>query len=143
MEPASNADLPLPRQGIEGMELDPNGILSLHESHVETRRLIANLGQNLYLASLCALTPRLQEMSARLNNPQPGDLVVGASIPDKDKHYRGLGYLLSHRYEKVWADYEQEWLREDVWYVQYGPASDDICRWYNASFTVIPEEILR
>lgn len=126
------------------MELDPNGILSLHDSHVETRRLIANLGQNLYLASMCALTPRLKDMFNRLDNPQPGDLVVGASIPNKDKHHRGLGYLLSHRDERIWAEYEQEWLRDvGIWYIQYGPSPDDICRWYNASFTVIPEEILR
>lgn len=142
MEPTSNANLPDAREGIVGRDLDPNGILSLQDDQVETRKLITNLARNLYSACLCAITPKLQEMFQRLDNPQPGDLVVGASIPDSQKNYRGFGLLLAHRHERVWLEYEQEWTREDVWYVQYGPAAIDICRWTNASFTVVPTEIM-
>ena len=112
--------------------------------------------------------PCAQALSDRILNPRPGDPVyVPDSLRhDEDGRRKGVGYLVVARTE--WAQPDEDWLaaddegtsafqawtwgeplvwnplthpkrpKEDVFYVQYGPKSADICRWGNASCQALP-----
>ena len=100
--------------------------------------------------------------------PRAGDLVIEVTALHRDDPERirtGFGILLTHRdewwttaaewdaaiaQERSWHDehYPGEPFDADAtlgrrsvdhaWYVQYGPAPGDVCRWTNCSFVVLP-----
>lgn len=100
-----------------------------------------------------ANAPVGRALTDRRLHPRPGDLVI---IPDAMSRrtssagnpLMGVGYLLATRREPAigeqeWAeDGQTEWAgncpEEQVWYVQYGPAAGDVCRWENASCHAVP-----
>lgn len=90
--------------------------------------------------------PKVEAMADRMLNPQVGDLGVVTDALYREVWWggwqHGVGYLLAHRSEPVpeWDDLESPEggpfsnPGEDVFYVQYGPDPEDVCRWVNAEF---------
>lgn len=142
---------PQPREGIVGIKRDDD-LLSLDDSAAPHRALIQLLAWELHSATL----RYGNELGDRIRNPRPGDLVIettrgaiaaarGTPMP------MAFGYLIERRVE--WTETDEEWAQivaeqalradeerwtDDVWYVQYGPEPDDVCRWQNCSFAAVP-----
>jgi len=99
----------------------------------------------------------------RMIHPGPGDLVVEVATshrvtqpgfdPLASDWYRGVGFLIAVRDEWAhtadeFAAGRDEWgygpderpVERRVFYVQYGPAPVDVCRWVNADFYAVPTE---
>lgn len=147
---------PQPREGISGVERTEDDLLNLDDKAVARRLLMIGTAKALRTATLVGNpAPVVAEMWARMQNPRPGDLVMESGTPfrknDPDAQIKGFGILLAHRDE--WASTDEEWAAvcaedEDVnpeerfhdhaWYVQYGPAAEDVCRWTNCEFIAIP-----
>jgi hypothetical protein len=98
-----------------------------------------------------ARSPIAVALNWRAEHPVPGDLVyVTDAVYSKDEDHRakGLGYFLLGRMEPImsaalWQADSAQWdghdcPMEDVFYVQYGPAAVDVCRWHNASCRALP-----
>jgi hypothetical protein len=146
--PPDDPKVPLlqPREGTDGEQRDD---LSLDDATLGYRRQVVALAGRLWSMTLSAHgTPDGRDMMERMSHPRPGDFVVENTRTDP---HMGIGYLVCHRIE--WAMTDEEWEqieREDpgcyagerptdeVWYVQYGPNPDDICRWANAEFIAVP-----
>jgi hypothetical protein len=120
-------------------------LLSLEDEAVEVRRWLASSTFHLTRAVLVGNpAPVVQRMYARIYAPQVGDLVVEYTSIWRSVHgsgvkpdwYRGVGVLLAHRKERPYPD--ADWT-DEAWYVQYGPADEDVCRWADAQFVVIPQ----
>lgn len=142
---------PQPREGIVGIKRDDD-LLSLEDSAIQHRTLIQLLAWELHSATL----RYGNELGDRIRRPQTGDLVIettrgviaaarGTPMPE------AFGYLLGRRVE--WTETDEEWAQivaeqrlsagekrwtDDVWYVQYGPEPEDVCRWLNCSFAAVP-----
>lgn len=128
-----------------------------------TVEMLVRVAYNAYrqMGSTHNAAPCAQALSKRIMNPKPGDPVY---VPDslrrrasEDDREKGIGYLVVRRVEwthagEQWAEVGSEWTdygsprpHEEVFYVQYGPAPVDICRWGNASVLAIPysDEMMR
>lgn len=98
--------------------------------------------------------PIARRWDERARAPRSGDLVYvvdrileGPRGGDADTHNKSFGYYICGRREPVydadmWAQvadqYEGEPCpTEKVFYLQYGPNPDDVCRWENAECRVI------
>lgn len=134
----------------------PGGLLSLEEDAVAVRAVIAGVAGCLQAATMVGHpAPIVAAMATRMHHPVIGDLVMETATPwraDAD-WYRGFGILVGHRREHThtdaqWAAEVAEWgdaaltssgerPSEEIWYVQYGPAAGDVCRWHNAGFLTI------
>jgi len=140
---------PQPREGIVGEARDDD-LLSLDESALPRRKIMLAMARSLWSMALAAhRAPDGVAMWQRMDKPQPGDLVVENTRTDP---VQGLGILLARR--KEWACTDAEWEQwqaedpggydrrpiDDVWYVQYGPQPEDVCRWSNSSFIAVPTE---
>jgi len=150
-----------PYEDIVGIDRD-NWLLSLDMRAVAHRDALRVLAHHLHTACLVGNpAPNVQRMYERITRPQVGDLVVEISsfyrrrsLGDDawlDHRTKALGILLEHRRE--WWQTDEEWQREitedpdladdgrvtdDAWYVQYGQAAADVCRWTNCDFIVVP-----
>lgn len=130
-------------------------ILSLEDDAVPARRAIYALSWHLQRATLVGdPAPIVAEMHDRMRHPQVGDLVVEctrghyAAHAERGDWYRGIGILLAVQHE--WLSTDEEWAADpdsafednraaDEWaYVQYGPAPEDVCRWGNCEFMMVP-----
>jgi hypothetical protein len=128
----------------------------LEDDDQQVRRLIARLAHDTWETALAAPSPAGRARFDRMQHPQVGDLVVEVSawLPhrvDVDYVCKGVGYLLAVRDEQVWTDEaitealadpadftdEDRQITSRVWYVQYGPAPVDVCRWENADFIAV------
>jgi hypothetical protein len=145
-----------PHEDITGIDRSDNDLLSLDERAVAHRDLVINLVGHLRTACMVGNpAPIVERMAKRLRSPQPGDLVVAylADMRKPDNRLKGFGYLVERRRE--WWETDEEWARikaeegyeddserttDDAWYVQYGPAPVDICRWTNCDFTMVPAQ---
>lgn len=148
---------PQPREGITGTERTEDDLLALNDKAVARRLLMIGTVKALRTATLVGNpAPVVAEMWARMQDPQPGDLVMESGTPfrksDPDAQIKGFGILIAHREE--WASTDEEWaatlaeepdlVREEerfhdhAWYVQYGPAAEDVCRWTNCEFMAVP-----
>jgi len=147
---------PQPREGITGTERTEDDLLALDDKAVARRLMMMGTAKALYDAVLVGNpAPKVAEMLARMRDPQPGDLVMEVSSSyrrDVDAKVKGFGVLVEHREE--WASTDAEWAAEiasdalidpdrdrfhdHAWYVQYGPAAEDVCRWTNCEFIAIP-----
>lgn len=144
---------------VRGSQLagDLAAILSPEEETMPARRALIAMSANLKRATLVGSpAPIVADMGDRLRKPQPGDLVVedsqGHYLARKQvgDWYRALGVLLLQRREWVSTDGdwraemaaegygEDERVSEDVTYIQYGPAPEDVCRWHNCEFRMVP-----
>lgn len=127
-------------------------LLSLDMTAVNHRRALVSLAYTLRSAVLVGNpAPVVMDIWRRMRHPQPGDFVVEASIvprlmmrpwplgeADLDTLIKGNGILIEHRQEPYGGPDPDDIGHEDVWYVQYGPAPVDVCRWENAMFFAIP-----
>jgi hypothetical protein len=151
--------LPQPREGTTGTDRTGDPLVSLEDDALPTRFALATMAYHLSRATMVGSpAPIVARMADRIHAPRPGDLVVEAGRTmralrnrrDDQDWYRGFGYLVDHRRE--WSHTDEEWAAdvaagewrpderpsEDVWYVQYGPAPADVCRWQDADFVTIP-----
>jgi hypothetical protein len=132
--------------------------LSLEDDEQQVRRLIARLAHETW-ESVCVGNPApiVADRADRMRHPQPGDLVVEHSAlylasystdPAIEHVYKGVGYLVAVQEEPFYSeeaiahapdDYTEEdrAMTEKVWYVQYGPDPEDVCRWVNCDFVAI------
>jgi hypothetical protein len=113
-------------------------LLSLDEAAVPARRALVCLARQLYSVTLGVNCPNTNRAGERIRHPQVGDFVVETSsrIPlDVDTLLKCHGYLLEHR--RRFGEGDEAW-SEVVWYVQYGPSPEDVCRWANADFAAVP-----
>jgi hypothetical protein len=146
---------PQPHEGVTGVDRD-DWLLSLDERAVAHRECLIVMARHLHAATLVGQpAPVVRRMCDRLRQPQPGDLVVTVEVmhgrPDPDSRLKGLGVFLAARRE--WACTDEQWAAEladypgagedgratdDVFYIQYGPAARDVCRWHNSAAVVLP-----
>lgn len=151
---------PQPREGIAGTIRDQDDLLALDDAALARRTIMANLVYHLQDAVLVGdPAPKVADLWNRMKNPQVGDLVVETSAnlrwSDPERSAMGFGILLAHRDE--WAQTDDEWASQEnspgldefgqprpverrVYYVQYGPQPDDVCRWTNCDFIAVPTE---
>jgi hypothetical protein len=147
---------PQPREGIAGTERTEDDLLALDDKAVARRLLMIGTVKALHTATLVGNpAPVVADMYARMRDPQPGDLVMevtGFYRRDTDAKIKGFGILVAHREE--WASTDEEWaatlaeepdlirdeerFHDHAWYVQYGPAAEDVCRWTNCEFIAVP-----
>lgn len=147
----STATLPEPHEGATGIDRADDPLLASGE----TKLIIARLTRHLWQANL-ARSPSsvFYDLYGRMTNPRPGDPVVVIDIVmsnNPEYHDHGVGYLVLSRTE--WCETHAEWTRlkaeegysdddrtseREVWYVQYGPAPADVCRWVNCQVVTIP-----
>jgi hypothetical protein len=147
---------PQPHEGITGTARTEDDLLGLDDKAIVRRLMMIGTAKALRTATLVGNpAPVVAEMWVRMRDPRPGDLVMESSTPfrrsDPDAQIKGFGILIDHREE--WASTDEEWaatcaedpdIREDerfhdhAWYVQYGPAAEDVCRWTNCEFIAIP-----
>jgi hypothetical protein len=131
--------------------------LALTDEAIETRLWLRAFSESLYHVALTAArptaAPAVNTFWGRMSDPHPGDLVLEVStpgiVPERlDGLTKGLGFLVDVREEYVhthdeWAECAdqyrgQERPTERIWYVQYGPSADDVCRWENCRFVALP-----
>lgn len=140
-------------EGVTGTLRDEDDLLSLSDQALKRRRMMMDLAYVLYSATMVGdPAPKVADMYRRISNPVPGDLVLETSSFRRGE-MKAFGILLAKR-DEYWHTDEQ-WEEdladgayyasdtrptEDIWYVQYGPNPDDICRWHNCSFIMVPTE---
>lgn len=144
-----------PREDISGSPLSDD-LLSLDERAIAHRDALISMAKLLHTACLVGnAAPVVTRMYDRMKEPRPGDLVVERTSAmysrNPDDKLKGFGILIETRTE--WASSDEEWaaqlaeeavLVEDdrstvtAWYIQYGPAPVDVCRWTNCEFIALP-----
>jgi hypothetical protein len=115
------------------------------------RQVIAVTAYQAWRLSGSPAAPIGRWLSDRTRNPRPGDLCF---IPDALARHdatiqrQGFGYLLVARLEPCYT--AEDWQKvadqyegdscplERVFYLQYGPRLEDVCRWENATCQAIP-----
>lgn len=141
-----------PHEDVVGTQRD-EPFLSLDESAWPSRFALTTLADHLYRACLVGNpAPTVARMYERIANPQVGDFVFEVSAimrKDHDRRIKGFGVLVAERRE--WWQTDEEWastLAEEpdygdrpvdhAWYIQYGQAAGDVCRWTNCRVIVVP-----
>ncbi len=147
---------PQPREGIVGARHDPPGLLSLDGVAVPYRDAIVAMVRHLGSTTVVGRpAPIVAGIDKRMSEPEVGDYVVevtGAGwSKDPRRRLMAFGVLLARRQE--WATSDADWaaevaadhglmdddrVREDAWYVQYGPEPEDVCRWTDCDFRMAP-----
>lgn len=145
---------PEPHKNVTGIDRAGDPLVSLEDDVVPIRDLIGALAHHLYSVVLAPRTSNAEKLHKRITNPRPQDrVVVLDSVRRRDPDsYRGVGYLIAHRAE--WWTTDEEWERQksngevypdeprpaepDAWYIQYGPAPADVCRWVNCTVLAVP-----
>ncbi len=150
-----------PHEDIVGIDRD-DWLLSLDLRAVAHRDALRAMAHHLHVACLVGNpAPNVQRMYERISRPQIDDLVVESSsfyrrrsLDDAawlDHRTKAFGILLEHRRE--WWQIDEDWQREitedpdlagdgrmtdHAWYIQYGQAAVDVCRWTNCDFIMVP-----
>lgn len=117
--------------------IDRKRLLSLEPADVEWRALLASVAHELFEAVIISRTPHQTALYHRMSHPVPGDYVFEVTT-----YWRGgphsTGFLQKTANEP-YEDYDDDPApTRDVWYVQYGPADDDVVRWEDCRFYTIP-----
>jgi hypothetical protein len=100
-----------PREDVAPGAVRDDNLLSLEESAVAVRKLLAGLAGVLMKATLVGQpAPIVRRIHERMHDPQPGDLVLETSTMYRhaDDWYKGCGILLEHRVEWWETDAERE-----------------------------------
>jgi hypothetical protein len=153
---------PQPHEGIAGTDRDDD-LLSLDDRAVPHRDALIVMARHLRTATLVGQpAPVVRRMGDRLDRPEPGDLAVAVEVlygnRDTGTCITGLGIFLGERTE--WASTDEQWAAEceeeraaggnpeadgrmtdRAFYLQYGPAAGDVCRWVNSRAVVLPVQI--
>lgn len=153
-----------PHENIIGVDRSDSWLLSLDEQAVAHREVILALAEHVWSACLVGNpAPSVKRMYERLSRPAPGDLVYvydGTLRPDVETRTKALGCLIDRRtewwithaeHEAGWAEHRDDYdnradydsdrsVETAAWYVQYGPAPADVCRWTNCSVRVVPSD---
>lgn len=145
---------PQPREGITGVEDTNSDLLSLDEAALPRRQVMAGMARCLRQACCVGSpAPIVSRMWERMSHPRPGDLVLEVSRLGSLDAPEAFGILLAHRME--WYQTDSQWQEEmkdepeefrsndnratdHAWYVQYGPHAEDVCRWVDCMFMMIP-----
>lgn len=137
----------------QGIDRSADPLISLDENAFPLRVAIMETQHHYYMMTGMLGAPIGEKWSARQCSPQPGDLVY---VPDRlgrrgtdDDRLKSFGYYILGRDEPCWTDEEwaeevrqfgcennersQEW----IFYIQYGPDPQDVCRWENARCVVV------
>lgn len=146
-------DLPDHHAGIQGVDR-ADDLLSLEDSALAHRDALTTVAFHLHGAMLVGNpAPKVRGMWERVREPQIGDFVVevtrGHYSKDPDLRRKAFGVLLATREEYTttdaqWAELIAEYPEEDerltdtAWYIQYGSAGRDVCRWTNCRFYMVP-----
>lgn len=126
---AAEPSWPMPWEGIKGTARDSDDLLSLEPAAMPRRRLMTGM-------ALAAYRSASGQAARRMQNPQPGDLVVETATARKPGGERkGFGVLLARRREPA-GDGESR-ASADAWYVQYGPDEQDVERWEGGAFVAV------
>lgn len=137
--------LPRPHEGIVGTARG-DGLLDMDDRATAQRlRLVALAGALYSAASVGNPAPKVEALEARMQDPRIGDLVMEVGTPyrrNPDRQMKGFGILLAHREEQVPADESDpdDPSTDHAWYIQYGPAAEDVCRWTDCRFVAVPGE---
>lgn len=165
MESEGTRSYPQPYEGVSRSARTEDDLLSLEDEAIPRRMIMAGMADCLYRAVLVGNpAPVVERMCARIRKPQPGDvvLVTDSLRRDEDTRIKGFGVLLARRVEWCQSDADlaaeiarmraegfagEEYIAalesgaersaEEAWYVKYGPAADDICRWLNCSVIAV------
>jgi hypothetical protein len=153
---------PQPHEGIAGTDRDDD-LLSLDERAIPHREALIAMARHLSSATLVGHpAPVVRRIRDRLDQPEPGDLAVAVEVMhgrrDPDDRIMGLGIYLAGR--KEWASTDAQWAAyceqeraaggdpeadgrwtDRAFYLQYGPAAGDICRWTNSQAVALPVQI--
>jgi hypothetical protein len=142
--------------GVAGVDRHGDLLVSLDDSCLPMVDAIGATAATLWRAGLGRTHPAGESIFKRMIAPQPGDLVVvrdSIAHRDPDTRRRGLGYLVTVRAEfattrSVWEreirdgevdpDLDQRRVEREAFYVQYGPAPADVCRWTNCDVLALP-----
>lgn len=143
-----------PHEDIIGSDRTGDPLVSLQDEHLPVRSALIAVTRNLSTATLGGNpSPVVERMGERIRTPRAGDLVMErtTAFMRRPGWHRGFGYLVERRRE--WWHTNKEWAQElaedgyteheprptdDAWYIQFGPAAVDICRWTDCSFLVVP-----
>ncbi|WP_125789758.1 hypothetical protein [Amycolatopsis sp. WAC 01375] len=147
-----------PRQDVTGTDRSDLSLLSLEEPALGARAALVAMAAQLRTA--CEVpdpVPVVHRMYERMTAPAPGDLVVetGTAVAHTGTDLvTAFGILVEHRQE--WTTTDEQWqaethrdprltaqdrVSEDTWYIQYGPAAEDVCRWVNCTFMTLPIDV--
>lgn len=144
---------------LRGADRTDDPLLNLDEAFLPFRVLV--MSSQWYATYLFGMagSPLGIDWQRRYRKPRPGELCFATDHAinpraDADTLMKSFGYFLGEQWEPVYDDetWEQvkDQYREDhqtieevvrpterVFYIQYGPKPDDVCRWENAQCQVI------
>ena len=112
-------------------------LLSLEEDDLAWRNLLAWQAHELVGAVIAGRSAHQTALYQRLTHPVPGDYVFEVTTIWR-KSPQGTGFLQKVSHEPYEEHDDDPPPTRDVWYVQYGPSDEDIVRWENCAFRVIP-----
>ncbi|MDB5176204.1 MAG: hypothetical protein JWM81_1062 [Candidatus Saccharibacteria bacterium] len=144
----------------------PHENLQLDDASILQRRSLAVIARQFGSAILTGTThshpvvrEKYRRMYERIKNPVVGDFVFETTtLLRRDQDMRqialGIGILIEDTVEpsfsdEVWAEEkayaegaitDSDRPTERVYYVQYGPQPEDVARWTDANFQVIPTD---
>lgn len=138
---------------LHGIDRTDDPLLSLDESFLPFRVLV--MSSQWYATYLFGMAgaPIGIDWQRRYREPKPGELCFATdwainSRADADTLMKSFGYFLGEQQEPIYDD--ETWAKvqdqygdrkdcptERVFYIQYGPKPDDVCRWEDARCQVI------
>ncbi|HET7055734.1 MAG TPA: hypothetical protein VFI12_04675 [Thermomicrobiales bacterium] len=143
---------------MTGTDRTGDPLLSLDEACIALRQLlISSQWYSTYLFGMPG-APIGERWHRRYREPRPGELcfVTDHAInprADDDTIVKSFGYFLGEQQEPIydwdtWVMVQDQYddmvecPTERVFYIQYGPAPDDVCRWANADHQVIATQAI-
>lgn len=138
---------------LHGTDRTGDPLLSLDEACLPIRVLV--MSSQWYATYLFGMAgaPIGINWQRRYREPRPGDLCFATDHAinpraDADTLLKSFGYFLGEQREPIYDD--ETWAKvqdqyddrkdcptERVFYIQYGPKPDDVCRWEDAQCQVI------
>jgi hypothetical protein len=138
---------------LRGTDRTGDPLLNLDEAFIPFR--IAIMSSQWYATYLFGMagSPLGIDWQKRMRQPRPGELCFATDHAindrsDPDTRQKSFGYYLGEQMEPIYDDETWEEVKdqyddrkdcptEPIFYIQYGPKPDDVCRWENASCQVI------
>lgn len=142
---------------LRGTDRTGDPLLTLDEAFLPFRSLVMiSQWYATYMMGMAG-SPIGQRWQSRYRKPVPGDLcyaidhaLYAPTDPrfNADTVMKSFGYFLGEQQEPIyddatWAEVQDQYdgrkdcPTERIFYIQYGPKPDDVCRWENASCQVI------